>query len=145
MPVIVQVKGQRKRRLVMQDNRFRLTETHSRRPAAWSRNTASPSAPPSSSMAGFRTILRATAGMSTGERSWRSSRRPAGARWSDATSCASAQCRGQGETQAPRCSSHATGPFPSISASFNPLGCRPSRIASTISGARQVSGRSRHT
>ena len=36
-------------------------------------------------------------------------------------------------------------PFPSISASLSPFGCRPSRIASTMSGARQVSGRSRHT
>jgi hypothetical protein len=31
----------------------------------------------------------------------------------------------------------------SVSASFIPFGCRPSRIASTMSGARQVSGSSR--
>ena len=37
------------------------------------------------------------------------------------------------------------GPFPSISASLSPFGCRPSRIASTMSGARQVSGSSRQT
>jgi hypothetical protein len=40
-----------------------------------------------------------------------------------------------------RCSSHASGAFPSISASLSPFGCRPSRIASTMSDAKQVSGR----
>jgi Na+/H+ antiporter 1 len=44
-----------------------------------------------------------------------------------------------------RCSFQFSGPFPSISASLSPFGCRPSRIASTMSGARQVSGRSRQT
>jgi hypothetical protein len=44
-----------------------------------------------------------------------------------------------------RCSVQISGPFPSISASRSPFGCRPSRIASTISGARQVRGRSRQT
>ena len=44
-----------------------------------------------------------------------------------------------------RCSSHPIGPFPSISASLSPFGCRPSSIASTMSGARQESGRSRQT
>ena len=44
-----------------------------------------------------------------------------------------------------RCSPQPRGPFPSISANLSPFGCRPSRIASTMSGARQVSGRSRHT
>ncbi len=43
------------------------------------------------------------------------------------------------------CSCQPSGPFPSISASLSPFGCRPSRIASTMSGARQVSGRSRQT
>jgi hypothetical protein len=33
---------------------------------------------------------------------------------------------------------HASGPFPNNSASLSPFGCRPSRIASTMSGARQV-------
>jgi hypothetical protein len=36
-------------------------------------------------------------------------------------------------------------PFPSTSASRSSFGCRPSRIASTMSGARQVRGRSRQT
>jgi hypothetical protein len=39
-----------------------------------------------------------------------------------------------------RCSAHPSGPFPSISASLSPFGCRPSRMASTMSGARPVSG-----
>jgi hypothetical protein len=43
--------------------------------------------------------------------------------------------------QAPRCSSHASGPFPSISANRSPFGCRPSKIASTMSGARQAGER----
>jgi hypothetical protein len=47
--------------------------------------------------------------------------------------------------QARRCSSHPSGPFPSISASRSSFGCRPSRIASTMSGAKQVSGSSRQT
>jgi hypothetical protein len=37
------------------------------------------------------------------------------------------------------------GPFPSTLASLSPIGCRPLRIASTISGAGQVSGRRRQT
>ena len=44
-----------------------------------------------------------------------------------------------------RCSSQPRGLLPSISASLNSVGCRPSRIASTMSGARQVSGGSRQT
>jgi len=44
-----------------------------------------------------------------------------------------------------RCSPHPSGPFPSISPSLSPFGCRPSRIASTMSGARQVSGSRRQT
>jgi len=44
-----------------------------------------------------------------------------------------------------RCSLHAVALEPSISASRSPFGCRPSRIASTMSGAKQVSGRSRQT
>jgi hypothetical protein len=44
-----------------------------------------------------------------------------------------------------RCSFQAGGPFPNTPASLSPLGCRPSRIASTMSGARQVSGSSRQT
>jgi hypothetical protein len=47
------------------------------------------------------------------------------------------------EPQAPRCSSQAAATEPSISASLSPFGCRPSRIASTMSGARHVRGRSR--
>jgi hypothetical protein len=47
--------------------------------------------------------------------------------------------------QALRCSFQSSGPFPSISACLSPLGCRPSRIASAKSGAKQVSGRSRQT
>ena len=35
--------------------------------------------------------------------------------------------------------------FGSISASLSPFGCRPLSMASTMSGARQVSGRSRQT
>ena len=38
-----------------------------------------------------------------------------------------------------------TGPFPSISASLSPFGRCPSRIASTMSGAKQVSGSRRQT
>ena len=49
------------------------------------------------------------------------------------------------EPQALRCSSHLSGPFPSISASLKPFGCRQSSIASTMSGARQVSGSNRQT
>jgi Trehalase len=49
------------------------------------------------------------------------------------------------QPQAVRCSSQANGPFPSISDSVSPFGCRSSSIASTMSGARQVSGRSRQT
>ena len=40
---------------------------------------------------------------------------------------------------------HTRGPFPNSSASRSPFGCRPSRLASTMSGAKQVSGRSRQT
>jgi hypothetical protein len=47
--------------------------------------------------------------------------------------------------QALRCSSQTSGPFPSISANRSPFGCRPSRMASTMSGAKQVSGRRRQT
>jgi len=36
------------------------------------------------------------------------------------------------------CSLHASGAFPKISASLSSFGCRSSRIASTMSGARQV-------
>jgi hypothetical protein len=43
------------------------------------------------------------------------------------------------------CPSQARGTFPSTSASLSPFGCRPSRIASTMSGAKQVSGSSRQT
>ena len=38
-----------------------------------------------------------------------------------------------------------SGAFPSSSASLSPFGCRPSRIASTISGAKQVRGSNRLT
>src|SRR5690606_24414087 len=41
----------------------------------------------------------------------------------------------QGKPPALRCSPQSIGPFPSISASLSPFGCRPSRIASTMSGA----------
>jgi hypothetical protein len=47
--------------------------------------------------------------------------------------------------QASLWSLHTIGPIPSTSASLNPFGWRPSKIASTMSGARQVSGRRRHT
>jgi hypothetical protein len=47
--------------------------------------------------------------------------------------------------QTHRCSSQFRGPFPSISASLSPFGCRPSRIASTMSGAKHVSGSNRQT
>ena len=40
---------------------------------------------------------------------------------------------------------HTIGPIPSTSASLSPFGWRPSKIASTMSGARQVSGSSRQT
>ena len=54
--------------------------------------------------------------------------------------------RTYGETSDRRiCSFQVSGPFPNISASLSPLGCRPSRIASTMSGAKQVSGRNRQT
>jgi hypothetical protein len=83
-------------------------------------------------------------------------RRPAGARWNAVTSCAertaergfgnvSERFQGEQIPKARSCSCHAIGPFPSISASLSPFGCRPSRIASTTSGATQVSGRSRQT
>jgi hypothetical protein len=45
----------------------------------------------------------------------------------------------------PLCSPQSSGPFPSISTSLSPFGCLRSRNASTMSGARQVSGRSRQT
>ena len=44
-----------------------------------------------------------------------------------------------------RCSSQPSGPFLNISASLSPFACRPSRMASTISSARQVSEGSRQT
>ena len=47
-----------------------LSGHHSRRPSGCFRSTGLPSGLPSSSMAGYGTILRATAGMSIGERSW---------------------------------------------------------------------------
>ena len=52
---------------------------------------------------------------------------------------------GVASPQALRCSSQPSGPFPNISASLSPFGCRPSTIASTMSGARQVSGSGRQT
>jgi hypothetical protein len=44
-----------------------------------------------------------------------------------------------------RCSFQASGPFPSTLASLIPFGCRPSKHASTMSGAKQVIGNSRQT
>jgi hypothetical protein len=127
--------------------RFRLGERlHSRWPPGWFRSTGLPSGPPSSSMAGCRTISRATAGTSTGVRSWRSSRRPAGARWSAATCCAKRAM--QSSERSPRRRAAPPTPaahFPASRPAVTPFGCRPSRIASKMSGARQVSGRSRQT
>ena len=42
--------------------------------------------------------------------------------------------------QLTRCSSQPSAPFPGISTSLSPFGCRPSRMAATMSGATQVSG-----
>jgi hypothetical protein len=53
------------------------------------------------------------------------------------------RCRQGREYQALWCSSLAGGPFPPPRPASSPFGCRPSKIASTMSGASQVSGRSR--
>jgi len=42
-------------------------------------------------------------------------------------------CSLSGRAQLPNTPSHTTGAFPNISASLSSFGCRPSRIASTMS------------
>lgn len=52
--------------------------------------------------------------------------------------------RGLQRSQSRRCAFHSHATLRRSSAGLSPLGRRPSRIASTMSGARQVGGRSRH-